>query len=404
LTLLFYAGSCKSSGSVISKVAPTLEKKCHTTLNPEKINQEAHIIAEAKEGKANDSALTSTSKPSKCEKSAGSAGKAEFSLKDIAIQAGTIQSLMLEVGGTVEGYIIKSVSVTKNTTTNYTKHFGLNTLKGQLISSPGVNFTLVADQKLKPSVYTLKIKVGRTGVGSRATEQIVCCTITVTSTKDNVKPKKEITSPKKIEPNSGGQKTKVQTANNAIHAIKEEGVNNNTIHTNLTENPTKLTQGHTEAVTEVTLLITEIRADDDFQGVASMPDQFGTLELEQPVNEVAVSAITCQFLKEGEACENIPTVRCKVKEEIIILYTIPDMADNQTNYKIQNIQMIKPGNTRSSPKKPFGLEQYKGKNKVFEKKIQFLAKEVGTFRLIVKIKRNGEKSLLISECCVEINE
>lgn len=115
----------------------------------------------------------------------------KFQLTDIVLPAGETQSMTLAVLGNLETiveYTIKSVFVTKNTTTNYSKNFGIDELTNKNIPPSGLTFT-IKNTDMQPGIYTLKIKVGKQGKGSKITEQIVSCTITcVENKKANDKP------------------------------------------------------------------------------------------------------------------------------------------------------------------------------------------------------------------------
>ena len=102
-----------------------------------------------------------------------------FTLQDMTIQAGTQRPTILQINNYIEGYVVKTVSITKNTTTSYVKQFGLDQLKNQPINASGLTFMLTTNKHLKHGVYLLKLTIGKLGIGNKATRQSVACKITV---------------------------------------------------------------------------------------------------------------------------------------------------------------------------------------------------------------------------------
>ncbi|MGI2257170.1 hypothetical protein ACRRVD_01140 [Candidatus Cardinium hertigii] len=127
-----------------------------------------------------------------------------FTLKDITtIKAGTTSSMSLESTGHTEGYIIKSVSVKRNGS-YYTNKFRVKSIENQPIPATGLSITLTTDPNLKTGAYTLRMKIGKTGKGSKPTEQWVEYMIHVS--KDEVKNESEDSSCSDVPP--------VQVSNN----------------------------------------------------------------------------------------------------------------------------------------------------------------------------------------------
>ncbi|MGI2298657.1 hypothetical protein ACRRVB_02570 [Candidatus Cardinium hertigii] len=153
-----YAGSCKN------KTAAN-----HTDCIVNKDEQKAHRTSNG---------LTTDPK----EDEIASERKADrppiFTLKEITIQAGKEQSILLAVTGDTEGYAIKSFSVKQNSS-YHTKKFGIKLFKNQTIPPTGLSIPLTTDSNLKTGAYRLRIKLGQTGKGSKTTEQCVECTIHV---------------------------------------------------------------------------------------------------------------------------------------------------------------------------------------------------------------------------------
>ena len=207
LLLLIDAGSCKNEAAKqtdlsLEKGKEKQDQKAYTTANSPsealEIDQKDAIITftsnNSKRPKNYAAQMTSNHQHESSQDHSEQMDQADaqpsFTLQEITIKAGTKQSIRLEVAGSTEGYIIKSIAVTKkNITTPYAKQFGLDLLKGTPIPPSGLPVTLTTDAKLKAGLYELKIKVGKTGKGSRKTEHCVESTIHVI--KDKVKNKKQ---------------------------------------------------------------------------------------------------------------------------------------------------------------------------------------------------------------------
>lgn len=183
----FHAGSCKNqtASKKIDFIVENQEQKTHTTTNLVAIDQKDDIIASA----SNDERQKNHFIKKGDDYQYGSSKNASeqmhqvdtllsFTLKDITIKAGTVQSILLEATGNTEGYSIKSVSI-QNNGSNCTKKFGIGTatLKNKPIPPTGLPITLTTDPKLKAGSYAFKMKIGKTGKGSQATAQWVKCMI-----------------------------------------------------------------------------------------------------------------------------------------------------------------------------------------------------------------------------------
>ena len=107
-------------------------------------------------------------------------------LEEITINAGTTQSIRLKANGNTEGYIIKSISISKNGT-YCTGKFGITEDYKKRLKQPipptGLPITLTTNPRQQDGYYELKLKIGKTGKGSRPTEQWVECTIQVINDK-----------------------------------------------------------------------------------------------------------------------------------------------------------------------------------------------------------------------------
>ncbi|ROT47253.1 hypothetical protein [Candidatus Cardinium hertigii] len=293
--------------------------------------------------------------------------KPSFTLKDLTIESGTVQSMTLSVAGMAEDYIVKSVSITKNATTSYVKQFGLNNIKNQPVPSSGLTFTLIANQNLKPGAYLLTLTLGKVGVGSKATVQLVSCTITIPNNHD-CKTDATVPQPKSSPPTL--QHCSTQTIEPEI------SINNEVI------------KDHKEEKEPI--------IDPAIPTQNSNPIE-STMALTQPTDKC--HAPLCHFFKEDEPNININAVCIKIGESITIPYYIED---NQMDYKIKSVQIIKQGNQKSSYKQAFGLDHLK--ETTFSKCIHLCPKikTAGIFLLIIKIQRPGKQPLLVSKCNITV--
>ncbi len=141
-----------------------------------------------------------------------------FSLQDnLTIQAGTKQSIALAAMGKTEGYSIKSISIAKNGR-YYTSKFGVGILTSTPIPPSGLPITLTADPALTAGHYELKIRIGKTGKGSRQTEQWAKSTIhIITDEVKNDKQEASCSTNQTIEPLSN------ETINNCLNQDETDG-------------------------------------------------------------------------------------------------------------------------------------------------------------------------------------
>lgn len=185
----FHAGSCKNqtASKKIDFTVENQEQKTNTTSNLVEIDQKGDIIAATSNHEKGKNHSIKKEFDYQNESSKDTSKQMHqvdtllsFTLKDITIKAGTVQSIPLEATGNTEGYSIKSVSIQKNGS-NCTKKFGIGTatLKNKPIPPTGLLITLTTDPKLKAGPYTFKMKIGKTGKGSQTTAQWVKCMISI---------------------------------------------------------------------------------------------------------------------------------------------------------------------------------------------------------------------------------
>lgn len=378
-----HAGSCKNSAA--RKTSTILKDIKQDNTDPTSLKQDKHKDQDKTDLKASklaekDSEATISSQnsmPNKWLQNSTAATneqdiKPTFTLKDITIQVGTSQSITLAVTGLTEGYIIKSVSITNNTTTRYIKQFGLDDLKNKTIPSSGLAFELTANKSLKLGTYLLQIKLGKTGADSQKTEQFVGCTITVFD--QNEVKTNDSTDKQNDFPNSN-QLNETQTETTPFqgaYAIKQE---------------------HKEQKDTTGKSITHL-APSTHNPVGSLP----TTSSQQPINEVQENLITCLFFPDEKAISTTHRIRCKIGANTTIYY---DTEDDQTDYQIKSLQIIKENNRISTSKKLFGLDHL---NKTFAKRISLspTIQQPGNYQLILKIKRPGNQPLLTSKCNLEL--
>lgn len=177
----FYAGSCKNEAA-----SKNVNLKTYTTSNSPALDQKDDSAASKSNGKRPSKDAVQMESNNRHKNSKNHSAQTNqvdtppiFTLQDITIQPGTKQSTMLKVTDITEGYVIKSISVkeVKQNGSYHTSKFGVDILKNKPIPPSGLPITLTSDPTLKAGPYELKIRIGKTGKGSRQTEQWVKCRI-----------------------------------------------------------------------------------------------------------------------------------------------------------------------------------------------------------------------------------
>ncbi|WP_243516943.1 MULTISPECIES: hypothetical protein [unclassified Candidatus Cardinium] len=222
---------CKNA-EAYKKINPVLERKekksCPTqnasiaSNAPATIQKSAEINVQGNFTNSSNDSLK-VEEPHQDESAMGQLAQADqrnvqpsFTLKDITIYAGAKQSHMLEVAGITAGYNIKSISVSQNRI-YYTKQFGVELFNNQPIPTSGLAITLAIDSTLKAGVYELKIKIGKTGKGSKKTEQSVTCMIHV------IKDEAKVQDTLKIEKQN--KSSNISSTTQTIPVLQSETIN-----------------------------------------------------------------------------------------------------------------------------------------------------------------------------------
>lgn len=275
--------------------------------------------------------------------------KPSFTLKDTTIQGGNTQNMMLEVKNlTEEGYTVKSIAITKSTTTtSYTKQFGLDELKNTPIPPSGLAFTISPPDSLKTGSYTLKMKAGKTGTGCRATEQFASCTITIPNKieaeTDPVPKQQDSTSSSKKQGN-GAQKKGAAMSNS-----------------DTTDQPRN--------------------------------EKAEKQEANNPLNQDKDQSNTEHRVRPGIPDADMHTFNCKLDENLTIQYHLDD---TKSTYLIQSVKMIRhPDGKISTRKKCFGLDKYSDQKQRFNQSITIYPtlKTPATYKLTVQIEKKDSDPL-----------
>lgn len=199
---LFGAGTCKSKSAVgaVKPATVTLASKLSSTTvapSPKRTQGEQPVVTPGSGKKANTSARSTsqqasqsggTATGSKQTHASGSTSEKPpiFSFKEqrIAIQTGEQKQLTLQASGNTSGYVVKSVSIKRApSTTPYRDQFGLKHCieQNQPCFFPESGFVLNVHptSTLTAGIYTLTVRIGKQGVNSKPTNQLVTCEIVV---------------------------------------------------------------------------------------------------------------------------------------------------------------------------------------------------------------------------------
>ncbi|TDG93362.1 hypothetical protein [Cardinium endosymbiont of Culicoides punctatus] len=322
LSIVLAIKSCKSPAASSSTTSVQAN-------GPEKVNSER--------GKS-----TSSSKASE-EEYKEKPSKPIFSLKDITIQTGNTEEMILEVQGPIEGYVVKSITINGK----YDVHnFQLSALKNQSIPSTGLTFSINPVNTLRPGAYRLTIKVGKIGCGSRATEQYISCTITIS------------TKPEETNlPSSEQQKCTNSDSNKKPDRVSKEKKKGKKSKANATEDA----------------------------------------NLSDPTRDFPL------FTKSLPEPDTIPiyTFLCTNGQNTVITY---DLDNTLEKFQIQTIKIVKqPNGKNSTALNRFGLDKYK-KGGIFNKSITISTSinQSGMYRLTVEIKNTNSSETWISVCNIQL--